>query len=154
MRVKSSLVIAALILVAALSYGGSQIFADSETNTYPPFVENLADKLGIPTDEVADVFDEIRADHFAQMQEDHEDGLSQAVTDGILTEEQKIALLAKWEELQTEREQEMEDRRAEMQTFFNELGIDEESLNEYLGHEGMGFQRGLKGPGMHMQMMP
>lgn len=153
MKIKSSLVIAALILVAALSYGGSQILADSETDTYPPFVETLANKLGIGEDEVADVFDEIRADHFAQMQEDRNDRLTQAVSDGVLTEEQKSALLLKWEDLQTERDQEMEDHRNEMKIFFDELGIDEENLHEYLGYEGMGMRHGPNGRGMHMLSM-
>jgi restriction endonuclease len=141
-KLKSTMVVTALILIGALSYGGMTVFADSDATTYPPFVSTLADKLGLSEDEVNDVFDEIRADHFAQMQENRSDSLTEAVKNGVITEDQKNQILDKWSEMQTERIQERQNNQEEIQNFFNEIGVDSNSLSQYLGN-------GLGSPGPH-----
>ena len=67
-----------------------------------------------------------------------EDRLIRAVSDGVITKEQKQALLDKWGEKKTHREE----HRAEIQAWFEEQGIDTKALHDYggFGHKGFGFR--------------
>jgi hypothetical protein len=128
--------LAALIGLGVL--GISSVKADDET-TSSPIVEKLVSKFNLNEDEVVGVFNELRDEKRAEMQAAREERLSEAVSDGVITEEQKQALISKWQEMETKREQE----RQEMQAWFEEQGIDMEALRQY---EGFG-----RGPGpMHM----
>lgn len=96
----------------------------------------LAEKLGVDQEEVSGAFQEMREERRQKMREMAEERLNQAVEDGVLTEDQKQALLDKKAEMQNQREQ----HKAEMQSWFEENGIDHNQLREYLG----GFGRGKR----------
>ncbi|KKQ56055.1 MAG: hypothetical protein US75_C0010G0001, partial [Candidatus Woesebacteria bacterium GW2011_GWC1_38_13] len=72
-----------------------------------------------------------------QMWEDRkktqEERLSDAVSDGIITEEQKRLLIVEMNNWQAERSAQREDRREEMEIFFTENGIDHKKLMPYMG---------------------
>jgi len=72
------------------------------------------------------------------MLQSKEERLTQAVEDDVITEEQKQAFLDKWGEKKAHKEE----HRADIQTWFEEQGIDVEALREYggLGHKGSGFR--------------
>jgi hypothetical protein len=85
---------------------------------------------------VSDVFDEVRQEHQQQRQADMEAKLDEAVSDGVITAEQKEALLEKQAEWQEKNRQMMEER----QKWMEESDIDFEKLAPYrVGFGGKGF---------------
>ncbi|MBU0569393.1 hypothetical protein KKB40_01260 [Patescibacteria group bacterium] len=142
MRRKLTLAIAAIALIGAIGYGTTVAIVRASEEQSHPMVQVLAEKFGLNEDEVRDAFDEVRADHFAQMQTRREERLNQAVEDGVISESQKQVLLERREEMKANREQ----HREEMQVWFAEQGIDHEALMQYMG----GFKKhgrfgGMKG---------
>jgi len=119
--------------------GASAVSA--EDNNYPPFVQGLAEKFGLNQDEVKTFFDEQMEVRHEEMIQAKEERLDQAVEDGVITEEQKQALINKWEELRQKHEAE----REELQAWFEEQGIDQKSLRDYWGF-------GPRGMHQHMGM--
>lgn len=148
MKNKTKYLIASLLLLGFVTYSSSVVLADDQTD-YPPFVQTLADKLGVDETAVEDAFDEIRADHFAERQQMYEDQLNNAIEAGIITEEQKNALLDKHEEMVFQQEQERTQHREEMQAWYDEQGIDQEALQSYMIGSGNGPHH-MGGPRMGM----
>lgn len=108
-----------------------------------PVVDKLVERFNLNEDEVAGVFDEARQERRQEMQEQRqehmEERLDEAVGDGVITADQKQALLNKRAEMQEKREQ----LREEMRTWMDENGFDCETLAPYcVGYGGRGF-----GPG-------
>jgi hypothetical protein len=102
----------------------------------------LAEKLGLNEEEVEEALDEIKADKYAQMQQSKEDMLQDAVGDGVITEEQKQALLEKYEDMWVEKKQEWQQHKEEMDAWFEQEGIDHEKLMDYMGGFGRkGFHK-------------
>jgi hypothetical protein len=124
------LTILTLGLAALIGVGTLGVKAVSaQDGGYPPFVQSLAEKFGLNQDEVKTFFDEQMEVRHNQMMQAKEERLDQAVADGVITEEQKQALLNKWEELRQKHEAE----REELQAWFEENGIDQEALRDYWG---------------------
>lgn len=92
-------------------------------------VSTLSQKLGVSEDKVQKAFDEIHSDRRAEMESRYQDMLSQAVKDGKLTEAQKKLLIAKHNELFSQRETHFDElknmtpqeRKAKMQKRRDEL---------------------------------
>ena len=134
---KKKLIYAALVastLVGVGAFWAGQVAAD-EADTHP-FAARIAERFGLKKDEVEGFFGQMREER----QEARREGLTQAVADGVLTQEQADALTAKHEERVAERGQ----HREEMQAWFDTNGIDHEALREYMGgpHGGMGKRMG------------
>lgn len=140
------LVFAFLALAAA---GGASVYAVN--NEYPSIVQKIAEKFSLPENEVAAVFEEEREERRAEMYANFESRLSDAVTDGKITEEQKQAILAKHEEIhekmmelanidKAEVKEEMKALHDELKDWSEEQGIDLEVLR--IGKKGIG--RGYK----------
>lgn len=135
------------VIIAAGAVGIGVTKAD-DTNGYPPVVERLAEQFGLDQGEVEAVFDSVRDERHEQMQASMEEGLNQAVADGVITEEQKQALLDKKAEMFAEKEELTKEMghhkgeyKEEMEAWFEEQGIDQEALMEYMGygeHKGFG----------------
>lgn len=116
-------------------------------------VQKIADKFGLNKDEVQKVFDEERTARQAEMQVKLEERLAQAVTDGKITDAQKTLILNKHKELQEERgtkrqnwqnltreqrKTQMESKKAELETWTNQNGIDMEYFQFRIGMKGHG----------------
>ena len=143
-----------LIAVGALVLGTSVVKAD-EVNNYPPIVQKLVERFGLNETEVREVFDEVRGERRAEMQAKHEERLNQAVSDGIITEEQKTVIMTKHEQMkvnrgnfkdltQEERQTQREIRREEMKIWVEGQGIDLKELHQSMGGPGKGFGRGFR----------
>ena len=132
----STIALAVLTMVGVV--GAKTIKAD-ENNTYPPIVQRLAEKFNLNQDEVKNVFDEDRQLRQQDRLNSLEDGLNKAVSDGVITSEQKQTFLEKHSNMQQERGQ----NREEMQTWFTENGIDHDKLFSYLGNMNGGFGKGF-----------
>ena len=133
------LLISLLTLGAVISlatYGVSSIRA-SETGTANPVISRLAEKFNLEENDVEAVFDAVHEERQEEMKKVREERLNEAVSDGVITEAQKNALIAKWDGLQQRHEQE----RQEMQQWFEDQGIDPTKLAPYGGfgrHGGFG----------------
>jgi hypothetical protein len=126
-------------LLLAGVYGVSKVDAD-EANGLPPVAEKLVERFNLNEDEVEGVFDEALQEHQQQMQEQRraemEERLDEAVNDGVITSDQKQALLDKQAEMQ-ERQQQLQD---DWQQWREQSGIDFEALAPYhIGCGGKGF---------------
>jgi len=105
-------------------------------------IEQLSERFNLNEDEVNQAVDEFRQERQNEMQARHEDHLNQAVQDGVITNDQKQALLNKHEEMRQEREK----KWTEMQAWMEESGIDFQALKEYgVGQVGLGCGGGRGG---------
>jgi len=105
-------------------------------------IEQLSERFNLNEDEVNQAVDEFRQERQNEMQARHEDHLNQAVQDGVITNDQKQALLNKHEEIRQEREK----KWTKMQAWMEESGIDFQALKEYgVGQVGLGCGGGRGG---------
>lgn len=133
MRTRITLALAAIVLLGAVGYGATVAIAQEGDGERHPFVQMLAEKLGLTEDEVEEALDEIKADKYAQMQQSKEEMLQGAVDDGVITPEQMQALLEKYENMWVEKKQEWQQHKEEMDAWFEQEGINHEELMEYMG---------------------
>lgn len=101
--------------------------------------QELADKLNIDQAKVTDAMDQIRSEHQAERQKQNSANLDKAVSDKVITAEQKQKILDRQSEMQKKRGQE----RTEQQTWASENGIDMTKLRTY----GVGMGMGMGGHG-------
>ncbi len=130
---KKTLAIAAIVLTVAGAgvFGIANANAQTATTDNPmsSLVQKIATKFNLNQNEVQAVFDQEHAERHAQMDAQYEQRLSQLVTDGKITEQQKQLILNKHKEMQANRETEMaalqnmtdEERRAAMEKKRTEL---------------------------------
>lgn len=104
---------------------------------------NLAEKLKIDESQVSSAMEQIRSENRAQRQVEVSGKLDEAVSDGVITAEQKEKLLTRQTEVQQKREQERQD----CQKWQEESGIDMSKLRDYgIGGLGFGGGKGNGGP--------
>ena len=130
------------IIVAGGYFGTTVIKADDVERPVNILASRIAEKFGLNESDVEAVMTAVHEEHMQQMQDDREERLNQAVSDGVITEDQKNAILSKMQENAGERKQ----NREEMQAWFQSQGIDETKLHEYLGfgpHKGPGPREGM-----------
>jgi polyhydroxyalkanoate synthesis regulator phasin len=135
-----ALALGVLMLVGAFWVGKTTARAATSKQSV---VDRLVERFNLNKDEVTGVFDEMQQERQQERQAQMESRLDEAVKDGVITTEQKQALLQKQVEWQ-ERQREMMEER---QKWMEESGIDFEKLAPYrVGFGGKGFGRGF-GPG-------
>jgi hypothetical protein len=168
MQVKKSLVVAAAVAgvgIASLTGLGVASAATSTSSSDDPkssLVDKLVSKFNLDKGEVEAVFEEERTDREAKAKQHMEERLSQAVSDGKLTEDQKQKILAKWEEMHAnmkshadklkdmtpeERRDFKEQHAGDLKTWAEENGIPEEY--QHFGmvlHKGPMHKKFLSGP--------
>ena len=153
---KSKKIVIPAIALAILSLVGvlgvRSVRAD-ENSTYPSIVQKLVERFNLNTEEVQQVFNEVREERQQEVQVRFEERLNQAVSEGKINQEQKEAIMAKKDEMKAnrgefkdlapeERHQNRETHRQEMETWAEENGIDLDLMTMLLGggHRG-GFGR-------------
>lgn len=118
---------------------------DASTDHMSGLVDKLSSKFKLDKSEVKAVFDQDRSERQAERQKQVEERLTQAVTDGKITAEQKAAILAKQAELKeyhgsiedktrSERRELMKAKMDELKTWADENNIPTEYLRPGLGH--------------------
>ncbi len=160
--IKNLLIIPAFIAIVALGIWGTGnvVAADSGVNTLS-IVTRIAQRFGLSETDVQKVFEEHRQERHEEHAKIFEERLTQAVTDGKITEQQKQAILGKFKELHEqhtatmesfkdmtpqERRTAMEKKRIELESWAKEQGID----TTYLFGIGMGMRGKPAGRvGMH-----
>lgn len=131
-----------MLAVGAAALTATQVARANTTTTATSWVASLAQKLNLSESQVQTAVDELRSSERQARQAQKSAQLDQAVTDGVITQEQKDKLVAKMQEEQATRQK----NRSEMQTWMSDNGIDASKLREYMGgpHGGHG---GPGGPG-------
>ncbi len=163
MKFSKKFIVPAVALGTVVSLAGiSAVSADEADRGPGRMIERLAERFGLDQDDVQSFFDEERQTRQEERQAEYETRLSDAVSAGELTEEQKQLILAKHEEMRTQMEnergnrgeesreereahrEEMESRRAELEAWAEENGID---MKYFGGQDGKGGPRGGFGAG-------
>lgn len=144
MNKKTLAIVLALGVITSIGYfGGSYVLAENNSPMHASLVSKIAQRFNLKESEVEAVFESVRDERQEEMKQQRGEKLSQAVKDGVITEDQKNALLSKMEEHEEERSEE----REAMQKWFSDNGIDETKLRDYLRPEGKGMGDGR---GRHM----
>jgi len=144
---------AAVAVIAAGGYGVAQVSAASAPSTGQTLAQRIASSFGLDQSKVQGVIDQYRGDKQAQAETKYEAMLSQAVTDGKITGDQKTAILAEHNKLMgelqaaagktgTDRRTAIQQARTEAETWAKQNGV---SAHWLLGARPM---RGM-GPMMH-----
>ena len=156
MKKTTSLVLATITAASVLGAGfiSHTAFAAS-TTTGTSLASRIATKFGLKEAEVQTVITQNRTDHMAEMQVNEEARLTQAVTDGKITQAQKELIVAKQKELfaahkadetteqtltPTERKAKFQKMRTDLETWATANKIDLKWL-----HGGFGGPRGGHG---------
>ena len=138
------LAIAFALPTAANAFWPFDLFkkSGSTTSQFPPLIQKIIEKFNLNPSEVQKVINEERQEREKQRLSLLEEKLNQAVKDKVISEEQKKALLERWQKMWQERKQ----NREENQKWFEENKIDWQKLGLYLGGKGFGrkgFGRGF-----------
>ncbi len=149
----------AVTIAGATAFAITPASAQTAGGVHTNLVQRIAEKFNLNEAEVQDVFDDLRDEHRAEMQQTFTDRLTTAVENGKLTETQKAVILTKHQEMMTEHEADRdalkdlapqerrehhETERAELEAWASEQGID---LNYLLpmGKMGGRHMRGAYG---------
>jgi hypothetical protein len=166
MKFSKKFIVPAVALGSIVSLAGILAVSAEETDRGPSqMIQKLAERFGLDQGEVQLFFDAERQVRQEERQAEYETRLSKAVESGELSEEQKQLILAKREEMRTQMEGErgnrgkesqeereahreaMESRRAELEAWAEENGIDMKYFGGPNGHGGKGGPRGGFGSG-------
>jgi hypothetical protein len=156
MKTKFILPVLTILVLGGAVLGVTRVAAEDSTRKYPPIIDKLVQRFGLNVDEVKAVFDTERTERQVENKTRFEEHLAQAVTDGKLTEAQKQLVLQKHEEMQSQRQAEidsmrdltpeqrrekMKERQAEMKAWAEQNNIDVDLI---MGGKGMrgGFRMG------------
>ncbi len=150
---KKLIVLSAIAAVTATTLGGVGIVsAHSQLNGSSDLVDKIATTFKLDKNEVQKVFDEDRQAHQAEREQAMKDRLSQAVSDGTLTQEQADKITAKQTEMRAfrdtlkdktddERKAAMDSKREELKQWAKDNGISDEAAR-FLGPAGGHGPRG------------
>jgi len=131
----------ALVLVALGSILWVGLKEVKAATAKQPVVDKLVERFNLNEDEVTGVFDELHQERMQKMQANMEAGFNEAVEDGVITAEQKQALLDKKTEMQEKHQQ----LKEEMKIWMEDSGINFEALAPYkVGCGGRGFGKGYR----------
>lgn len=153
-RILAALVVAFGTLAAGGFFLVGTASADN-TSQKTSIIERIASRFNLNKDDVQGVFNEQFKAHQEEMTQRFETRLSEAVSKGTITEEQKSLILAKHEELQKERETNLEarrnmtpeERRADAEKHRDEMKAWAESNNIPSELVGIGMRDGAHGRG-------
>lgn len=136
---KNAKIIIPAIAVGAILLGGSlystRALASTPDDRRSEMAKSLANKLGVDEAKVTAAMDEIHTERQQKRQEEVSAKLDKAVSDGVITVEQKQKILDKMAEAKEARSQ----KREEMRQWFKDNGIDSDKIHEYIG---FGFGKG------------
>lgn len=167
MNIKKPLLVAGVVttMSAAGLAGNSLVSAATTTSDADSLVSKIAQKFNLKESDVQAVFEDDRKTKDAERQAEIEKELSEAVTKGTITFEQKDKILAKRTELQTQREAArdsmkdkthaerkaaMETKRTELEQWAKDNNISTDFMKYIMGHGGRGLGGGPGGPGGRM----
>lgn len=127
---KTLAIVLALGVIASVGYfGPSTVLADSDNPVHANLVSKIAQKFNLKETDVQAVFDSVRDERREAMKTAREEKLTKAITDGVITEDQKKLILDNLDKHISKK-------------WFTDNGIDYKKLMPYLKLFG-------RGRGMH-----
>lgn len=133
-------------LALGLILGGAAVYETGMASAYfggqdkQEMTQRLAEKLNVSQDQVSGAMDQIQTENQAKRQAEISANLDKAVTDGVITSEQKQKIL----DHQAAQEKGRQEQMANEKKWVSESGIDFSKLADYgIGPKGQG--RGHKG---------
>ncbi len=152
MKMKLFLPVTALVLTGGLLIANfnrvSAETSDTNSNPFSSLAKQIAETFNLNQAEVETVFTEHRNQRRAQMENGFTERLTQAVSEGKITEAQKQLILEKRQEFMTQREvgqplteAERTAHHEEMEAWAQQNGID----MDYVMMGGRGNGRGMRG---------
>lgn len=159
---KKNLLIVASMATVGLGLGVPAVMAttaSAQSNNNSSIVDKLSSKFNLNKNDVQKVFDEERASHMADREKAFTDRLATLVKDGKITQAQADKITAKHSEMKAnmeamkdktreERHKAMEQKRADLQKWAKDNGIDEKYVMGGGPEAGGPGNRG-GGRGMH-----
>ena len=143
-----------------LAWGATSTFARGwDGANHDTLIQRLVQKFGLNTADVQGVFDTVRSERQAEMQNKMTERLDALVKEGKITEAQKKLIVAKHAELQAQREKDMvamkdltpearrekmEERRVSLETWAQQNSIDPQYVVGFGRGEGRGMGRWSK----------
>lgn len=139
MNKKALTTIIVLGVIISVGYFATPAKANDFNSGRDTLITRISQRFNLNKSDVEAVFDAIHDERQSEMKAKREERLSQALTDGVITQAQKDLLIAKMDENHENRLQ----KREEMQKWFTDQGIDQTKLREYLGfgRNGHGMMR-------------
>lgn len=142
MRNKIIFIGSLFLLIAVAVFGVKEIKAQNSGNSaYPTIVQKIAEKFGLAPSDVNSVFTDVQEQKKEQFQNQQQARMEKLLDDevsaGQITDAQKQAILAKMNELQTQRQQE----RTDLENWAKDNGLDLKTLR--FGKPFFGFGRGF-----------
>ena len=134
------LIFPAILISAAAIAGGIYATSVDASSTTNSIASKVAEKLGVEESKVSDAMNEARKE---EQLDRLSTSLNEAVTDGVITSEQKQKMLDKQSELIAERQK----QKDELEQWYTDNGIDQSKLAEYRVNLGMGMGGGGRGFG-------
>jgi|GEM_PF-1453485 len=162
MKTKTKASLGALVIAASvLFYSAMPVNAQntSESEQFNTLVQRIAEKLNMDTADVKAVFEEVHKEKQSSHTSKLELRLSEAVTKGVITEDQKGQLLLKFGELTAahgenreawmnlspeERQSKLTVQREELEKWASDHGINPETLKKIGFGVGRGWKQGFK----------
>lgn len=141
-KIAISIITFALVLTGLATFAGSKALANGYMggSNNDEMAQKLAEKLNVSQDQVSSAMDQVREEHQAERVTEVSANLDKAITDGVITQEQKQQILDK----QAEHRAQAEKQRGEMRQWAEDSGIDFDKLKDYgIGGRGEGRQRGM-----------
>jgi hypothetical protein len=132
-------IMAVAILAGVALYSTSNAKAAETANS--SLIQTIAQKFGLSQDDVQKTVDDYRSSNRATRQADQDAKLNQAVTDGVISSDQKNLIISKRNEIRATQQ----NGRDEMQKWMSDNGIDHSKLQSYMGNGAGG--RGGSGMG-------
>ncbi len=134
MNKKALATVLVLGVIISIGYFGTTHVLAGEINTtrHDTLITRLAEKFNLKESDVQAVFDSIKDERLADFKAKREEKLSQAVKDGVITEAQKTALIAKMDENISDHRKNKDD----LKKWFDDNGIDHAKLRSYMGFPG------------------
>lgn len=130
--------LAMFALVLAGVIGVKSVKATENTNAKSnSMIQTLVKKFNLNQNEVDSAINEVRQERQEQRQTEWENNLNKAVSDGVITEAQKEAILNKHQEMQTQQTK----NREEMQKWMADNNLDFSKLSQYGINMGFGGRK-------------
>ena len=164
MKAKKALLITGVTGIVGLASLGGVVSAANGSTGGDTLADKIATKFNLNKDEVQKVFDEDRKAHEAEHQAKMEEHLTQAVTDGKITADQKDAIIAKHAEVKAymeslkdqdktdeERKTLMRQKLEEVHQWAQDNGLSDYFMMKGLGGPGHGGHHGPMGLRMSVE---
>lgn len=118
------------VIISVGYFSSTNVLAEGVTTGkgHDQLISAIAQKFNLNTSDVEAVFTAVHDERLEEMKNVRNDRLSQAVTDGVITEEQKKSIIEKMETHMENRNMAKED----LQKWFSDNGIDSNELKPYM----------------------